>query len=317
MVDYEPVEIKGFYRSHSHLPLWEVLEKAGIWREVGIRAAFEYCGSSAEAEDALFSGRIDFISGNHITPYALVASGRPIVSLASPSNSVSDKLVSREPFESVAELRGKRIADTTILDQQGGYNHIRGNRMLYLMDAGVDWSEVVWVEVADAMSEAFLQIQFETMQSGGADAAFVTGDAADYKAAGFHVLALDRLPMISGPTLTTTLGTLKRKDRLGERLVKAMLMGIRYARAHRGETEHIIEGLKKRVPEARTVSYNSLAKLPLKPYPEPRAVMNAHRLCCMKAPVARDVSSLALWDLHYLRELDASGFIDDLQTPNK
>ena len=315
MAEYQPLEIKGFYRSHSHLPIWEVLEQAGIWRKMGIRASFEYCGSSAEAEDALFSGRIDFISGNHITPYALVASGRPIVSLASPNNSVSDKLVSRQPVRSLTELKGKRVADTTILDQGGGYNHIRGNHMLYLMDAGLDWQDVVWVEVADRMSEQFLRTQFETMESGRADAALVMGDAAEYKAAGFHVLALDRLPMISGPTLTTTLGALRRKDRLGERLVKAMVMGIHYGRAHREETERILEGLKKRVPEARAVSYNSIGKLPLKPYPDPRAVMNAYRLCCMKAPGAKELSPLALWDLHYLRELDNSGFIDGLSKP--
>lgn len=315
MAEYQPLEIKGFYRSHTHLPLWEVLEEAGIWRKLGIRSSFEYCGSSAEAEDALFSGRIDFISGNHISPYALVASGRPIVSLASPNNSVSDKLASRQPISSLAELKGKRIADTTVLDNGGGYNHIRGNHMLYLMEAGLDWNDVVWVEVADQMSEQFLRTQFETVKAGRADAAMVTGDAAEYKAAGMHVLALDRLPMISGPTLTTTLGSLKRKDRLGERLVKAMLMGIHYAHTHREETERILEGLRKRVPEARAVTYNSVAKLPMKPYPDPQAVINAYRLCCMKAPVAKELSPLALWDLHYLRELDDSGFIDQLTQP--
>ena len=33
-----------------------------------------------------FDGKIDFISGNHITPYARVGQGKPIVCLASPSN---------------------------------------------------------------------------------------------------------------------------------------------------------------------------------------------------------------------------------------
>jgi len=97
MANYEPMEIHGYYRSHTHLPVWEIVEETGIWKELGIKASFEYCDSSSEAEAALFEGRVDFISGNHISPYALVARGKPIVSLASPSNSVSDKLISKQP----------------------------------------------------------------------------------------------------------------------------------------------------------------------------------------------------------------------------
>jgi hypothetical protein len=70
--------------------------------------------------------------------------------------------------------------------------------------------------------------------------------------------------------------------------------------------------LKRREPEARNVSYNSVAKLAAKPYPDHQAVGNAYRLCCMKAPVAKEISPLAMWDLHFLRQLDNSGFIDGL-----
>ena len=62
----------------------------------------------------------------------------------------------------------------------------------------------------------------------------------------------------------------------------------------------------------RNVSYNSVAKLAVKPYPDHQAVANAYRLCCMKAPVAKEISPLAMWDLHFLRQLDDSGFIEGL-----
>ena len=143
MANYEPIEIHGYYRSHTHLPVWDIVEETGIWKELGIKASFEYCDSSSEAEAALFEGRVDFISGNHISPYALVARGKPIVSLASPSNSVNDKLISKQPIKSISELRGKRIADTTVTDQGGGYNHIRGNHMLYIKHGGISLDDVV------------------------------------------------------------------------------------------------------------------------------------------------------------------------------
>ena len=140
----------------------------------------------------------------------------------------------------------------------------------------------------------------------------VAGDQRDIALAGFHVLQLPRLPMINGPTLTTTVTALNKYDRFGERLVLAQVLGIHFGRTRKEETEKILEGLKKREPEARGVSYNSVAKLAIKPYPDIQAVANAYRLCCMKAPEAKDLSPLSMWDLHFLRQLDNSGFIDGL-----
>src|SRR5256884_9975035 len=134
---YEPIEINAFFRSHTHLPLWEILDKAGFWKQVGIKVNFEFCDSSSEAEAALFSGKIDLISGNHISPYALVAQGKPIVSLASPTNGVIDRAVSREPMTSLTQIRGKRVIDTTILDNGGRYQHNRGNHMAYILAFGL------------------------------------------------------------------------------------------------------------------------------------------------------------------------------------
>ncbi len=310
--NYEPIEINGFFRSHTHLPLWEILDKAGIWKQVGITVHFGYCDSSSQAEAALFDGKIDLISGNHISPYALVARGKPIVSLASPTNGVSDRLVSREPVASLTQIRGKRVIDTTVLDNGGGYNHIRGNHMLYILESGLDLKDVQWVEVADRMSSEFPAAQYQAMKAGEGDVTFVTGDTQRYERAGFSVLQLPRLPMINGPTLTTTVTALNKYDRFGERLVLAQVLGIHFARARREETEKIIEGLRQREPEARSVSYNSAAKLLAKPYPDHRAVANAYRLCCMKAAEAEEISPLAMWDLHFLRQLDNSGFIDRL-----
>ncbi|HEY3302188.1 MAG TPA: ABC transporter substrate-binding protein [Candidatus Binatia bacterium] len=311
MSDYQPLEIHAFYRSHTHLPVWEVVEKAGIWKELNVKASFEYCDSSSVAEAALFDGTVQYVSGNHISPYGLVAKRKPIVSLASPSNSVNDKLISRAPIKSIAELKGKRLADTTVTDKGGGYNHIRGNHMMYVLKAGLRLDDVKWVEIADIMSEEFRAQQMEAVKEGKADAAMATGAAEKFQKEGFHVLELGRLPMVNGPTLTSTLTTLKNKDRLAERLVKALVMGIAYARQHREETERILAGLRRRVPESNA-TYNSVAKLLAKPYPDHEAIANAYELCCMKDPKAKELSPVSLWDLHFLRELDDSGFIDGL-----
>jgi ABC-type nitrate/sulfonate/bicarbonate transport system substrate-binding protein len=315
MGEYEPLEIRGYYRSHSHLPIWEVMDKAGIWEQVGLKVTLEFCDSSSAAEKALFDGSVDFVSGNHISPYLLVRRGKPIVCLTSPSNSVNDKLVARFSIKEVSELRGKRIGDTTLVDSIGGYHHPRGNHMLYIMRGGLRLDEIEWIELTESNKE-FQAMQLEVLKSGKVDAIFVTGNTDKFEQAGFHVLSLDQLPMINGPTLTSTLTTLQKKAGLAERLVKAQVMGIHFARSRRGETEDILEGLRRRVPEAKNVSYRSVAKLLPKPYPDHEAVANAYKLCCLKTPETEEMSPMALWDLHYLRELDNSGFIDELYRPN-
>ena len=153
MSEYQTMEIRGFYRSHSHLPIWEVMDKAGIWEQVGLKVSFEFCDSSSAAEKALFDGNVDFVSGNHISPYLLVRKGKPIVSLTSPSNSVNDRLVARFPIKQISELRGKRIGDTTLVDSIGGYHHPRGNHMLYVMRGGLRLDEVEWVELTESNKE--------------------------------------------------------------------------------------------------------------------------------------------------------------------
>ena len=311
MSELKSMGIRGLYRSHSHLSIWEVMDKAGIWEQVGLKVSFEFCDSSEAAEKALFSGDIDFVSGNHISPYLLVRRGKPIVSLTSPSNSVDDQLVTRFPVKAVSELKGKRIGDTTLVDSIGGYHHPRGNHMLYVMRGGLRLNDVEWVELTES-NEEFRATQMDVLKSKKVDAIFVTGNTHHFTQAGMHVLPLDRLPMINGPTLTTTLTTLQNREGLAERLVRAQVLGIHFARTRRGETEQILERLRRRVPESKNVAYRSVSKLLPKPYPDHEAVANAYKLCCLKSPETEELSPMALWDLHYLRELDHSGFIDAL-----
>ena len=299
------IKIRGVYRSRSHLPIWEVLQEGGVWEKAGLDlVSFDYCAMPPDAEAALFKGDIDFISGDHLTPYGLVAEGKPIVSIASPVNGQNGSVASREPIKSIQDLRGKRIADTPMEGRDGGFHHGRGNHMMYLIRAGIDIKEVQWIE--DENSAA----QFEALKSGKADARFISGSGEKYKELGFHILPLGPLPMINGPTLTTSYNVLHKEKELGDRLVKALVLGIHLSKTQKDKTEKILENLNTKKGES--FHYKSFERMAKKPYPDPQGVINAYELGCIKAPEAKQVSPLALWDLHYLRELDNSGFIDAL-----
>lgn len=308
-----PMKIRGIFRATSHLPIWEVLAEAGIWEQVGLElTSFEFVNESSVAEKALFEGDVDFISGNHISTYANFARGLPIVHLTSPSNGVRDAVIAREQLDSLADLRGVRLGDTAQLGPEGGYAHPRGNHILYLKRDGVAMDEVQWVELAKTNGDEFRRAQLAALKEGRIDATFLTGDTSDFEAAGFKVTRVARLPMINGPTITCSTRTLERRPGLAERLVKAEVLGIAYGTSHPEETDRILEGLAKRRGDSRVQTHERLARMPRKPYPLLEAVANAHALACLQYPEANDISPLAIWDVHYLRELDDSGFIDQL-----
>ena len=299
------IKVRGVYRSGSHLPIWEVMQKAGIWRKAGLElAGFEYCAMPPDAERALFKGEIDFISGDHLTPYALVVQGKPIVSIASPVNGQNASIASWEPIRSLKDLRGKRVADTPMEGREGGFHHGRGNHMMYLIRAGMSINDIEWVE-SESSDE-----QFEALRARRADARFISGAGERYKEMGMHILPLGPLPMINGPTLTTSYTVLQKKKGLGEALVKALVLAIHFAKTQPEKTKKILSDLNERAGE--DFKYERLEQMPRKPYPDAQAVINAYELGCIKAPEAKQISPLALWDLHYLRELDNSGYIDKL-----
>jgi hypothetical protein len=49
-----------------------------------------------------------------------------------------------------------------------------------------------------------------------------------------------------------------------------------------------------------------------KPYPLPAAIQNVYDLDVGKDPAMKDIGPMEPWDLHYLRAIDDSGFIDNL-----
>jgi len=118
--------------------------------------------------------------------------------------------------------------------------------------------------------------------------------------------------MVNGTTITTSYETLHNKPGLAERLVRTMVLTIHYARMHPDEAQRLLDTKMDRPYPERGGRAASVARHPMKPYPTTEAVANAYELCCIHYPETREVSPLALWDIGYLRDLDLSGFIDEL-----
>jgi hypothetical protein len=64
--------------------------------------------------------------------------------------------------------------------------------------------------------------------------------------------------------------------------------------------------------EVETLYEEWAQSLERKPYPSLAAISNVFRLALRRNPEIAGYNPLALWDLHFIRELDDSGYIDGL-----
>jgi hypothetical protein len=318
MQDYPPYELRAVFRA-GHSQFWEVADKAGILGKLKLSLTYlEGTDDPRAADAALFSGEIDMICGNHITPYVWLARGKPIVCIASPSNGVRNRVVTKEPVTSLADFKAKglRIADTDLISHLGIAGHGRMNHILDVMRQGYAEGEAEWVEVGPSseMGPTPEQQQklIETVKTGRADAAFVgrVGDQTDLS--GLHVLDLPELPMINGPTITTNYEILARKEGLAERLLRAMVETIHFARVNPEQTQKYLNEKDTRPYSQHGGKVEAITRSPIKPYPAAEGILNAYELARMRYDDSHGANPTALWDMHYLRDLDLSGFIDEL-----
>jgi ABC-type nitrate/sulfonate/bicarbonate transport system substrate-binding protein len=277
--DYKPYELNILYRA-QHSTMWELADKAGILASLGLSIkSLNFADDSKKAEQALFGGEIDFVAGNHITPYLWVSRGKPIVCLASPGNSVRNSVVSKAPIESLADFKDKglRVADSDLLDPRGGMHHARGNHQLDVERAGYDLKEVDFVEMGDLDDPSLSGKLIDAVKTGKADVAFTgRGNSEALKKEGFHVTQLPTLPMINGTTLTTTYDIIYSREHLAERLVKALVLTIHYARMHPEEAQKYLDTKTGRPYEEKGGRAQQIARYPLRAYPTTESVANAY-----------------------------------------
>jgi hypothetical protein len=126
------------------------------------------------------------------------------------------------------------------------------------------------------------------------------------------------MPMIEGVTITTTTTYVNRHQDEVRLLLLALVDAIHFFKTRREDTLDIFKRrcrdvLKFQSEEEMALFYENQEKsLERKPYPTAEAIENVFALAVRENPAIRDFNPLALWDLHYVREIDDSGYIDRL-----
>jgi len=160
--------------------------------------------------------------------------------------------------------------------------------------------------------------QWEYVRDGKADAAFVTPPADLFaRRAGMKVIDIEPLPMVWFTTVSTSLAFVEKHPDIVDKFLKGICEGIAYFKTHRADSIKIIKDKNrdegKLDDEAASYLYDELNKiLQAKPYASLPAISNVYEISIEQDKAAEQTDPMALWDFHFLRRIDDSGFIDAL-----
>lgn len=293
------------YRSETHLPFLHVVGQSGSWEKYGLQVDYNKFISSQDAHDNIANGSVEFVGGNHLSPYCRRPKGDRWVYLGQTVSLLNHRMVVRPDsgINKVSDLRGKKVASK---GQHPGLNtwlFIKQNELL-----------------ADCTIERLhgATLDWEYVRDGQADAAFVT-PPADLLArrAGMKIIAIDFLPMVWFTTVSTSFAFVEKHTDIVDNFLKGICEGIAYFKTHRAESIKIIKDKYKDEgdldDEATAYLYDELSHiLQAKPYATIPAISNVYEISKEQDKAAEQTDPMALWDFHFLRRIDDSGFIDGL-----
>lgn len=293
------------YRSESHLPFLHVVGQSGSWEKHGLQVDYDKFISSADAHNNVANGSVEFVGGNHLSPYSRRPKGDRWIYLGQTVSLLNHRIVVRPDsgISKVSDLRGKKVASKG--------QHPGLNTWLVLKQNGL---------LSDCTIE---RVQgntphWEFVRDGKADAAFVTPPADLFaRRAGMKVIDIEPLPMVWFTTVSTCLAFVEKHPDIVDKFLKGICEGIAYFKTHRKESIKIIKDKYKDEgnldDEAASHLYDELTKiLQSKPYTTIPAISNVYEIAKEQDKTAEQTDPLALWDFHFLRRIDDSGFIDGL-----
>lgn len=304
--------LRIIYRSNSHAPLWLVAEKSGVWEKNGLSVDTSPQLVREKAVESLKNGHVDLISGNHHNLYVRNAkNGEDFVHLAQATNNwTENKLVVSGGIRSLQDLKGKRVVADKLT------SHAGLNIWLFLKQEGldVDRGDLELVEMRGSSEE-----RVKRVISGEFAGTFVTipYDSRAAKA-GANVISVRAIPMVRGVTLTTTMSFVSKHGDEIQRLVRGFVDAIHFFITRKEETleilkEHATPILRLQSDDEVETLYQEWAgSLERKPYPNLDAISNVFQLAVRRNPEIADYNPLALWDTHFVRQLDDTGYIDGL-----
>jgi ABC-type nitrate/sulfonate/bicarbonate transport system substrate-binding protein len=314
------------YRSSSHLALMHVINETGAWERNGLKVDFDKIISRGDAHDLVPKGEVEFVSGNHVSTYAARAKGDTWQYLGQTVSKNKLFLITRQDsgVNKLEDVRKRKFGNRG--------RHPGLNTWLYLKQAGLDpdKDEIELVTEKREEDEAGAKkVKGKSLLSMVADkdvdAAFVNQPRTEQaRRMGLKVIDIPVQDMIFFMTISSSAKMVTERPDVVKRVLKSVLEGIAYFKQNRDETIKILMNKHKKEGDldldmATKVYADLSSRLEPKLYPSLAAVYNVYQEALKqdeKNGDAAKIHPLSLWNVNFLREIDDSGFINNLYKKN-
>ncbi len=301
----------------SHLPFLFVFKESRVMEKYGFEIELHIVGGAkaptmAHRAKLALAGEIDFLSGLHHETYRERAKGeKRLTYLAQAQNNWDDRLIASPKINGVQDLKGKKI----ICHAKAPC--VQGNLRAVLETCGLQPNEVS-IEAIEVPTGKHLEF-IDRVVSGEVTATLVDMPFDLYGVKkGLKIVDLPDRPVIHNTTLLATTDYIKDNEETVYAFLKGFIEALHFFKTEPGQVVPILKrNLAKRYGLEEDEYYIHLQRewaklLSKKPYPLASAIQNVYDLDVGKDPAMRHIGPMEPWDLHYLREIDDSGFIDKL-----
>jgi ABC-type nitrate/sulfonate/bicarbonate transport system substrate-binding protein len=301
----------------SHLPFLFVFKESRVMEKYGFEIELHIVGGKkaptmAHRAKLALAGEIDFLSGLHHETYRERARGeKRLTYLAQAQNNWDDRLVANPKINTVEDLRGQKI----ICHSKAPC--VVGNLRAVLQTCGLQEQELN-TEAIEVRTGRHLEF-IERVVSGEAAAALVDMPFDLYGVKkGLKIVDLPDRPVIHNTTLLATTDYIKQNEETVYAFMKGFIEALHFFKTRPDKVVPILKkNLANRYGLDEDEFYIHLQRewarlLSKKPYPLPAAIQNVYDLDVGQDPAMKSIAPMEPWDLHYLRAIDDSGFIDQL-----
>ncbi len=295
------------YRDEDRTPVIFCIKEMAR-RHYGVDVEVILIKGTKDYEAALFNDSCDVIIEHLEYLYPAAAQRKKRVTMfCAPSLARGLELVVPAEVQNVQAFRGKSLAVRT-----SGRPHAL---MMWLRMMGLE-NDMKIQMVSD--NEVGRWGQWKKVLNGECIATFMSDlYLPDALAAGLKVLPVADLPVVAHYAQACLSEFAREKSDLLRDYTKAVIHAVCLMILKKDEALAIVarEPMKRmKITDRRELErqYDSIVKLlQPKPYPTPTAIANTFEIAAAEFGAA-DINPLTLWDLHWVKELDDNGFIDNL-----
>lgn len=298
--------VRVAYRDDDRTPVIYCIKEMGA-RYYGIDVEVLKIKPYSEFEASLFNDTADVLIDHVEFLYGEAVKGKKITFFCAPRIVRGLDLLVPRHVESVSEFIGKNMA---------------------VRDSGRPHAVTLWLRMMGLEGKVGVPIfkdadvgrwgQWKKVVSGECIACFMDPlYQAEPLQAGLEFLPVPELNMISHYAQVCTAEFARKNSAVLKNYVKSVIHGICWMKQRKPEAMKVVAGEPMRRMEITDVHelekhFDAIvSKLQIKPYPTPQAIAATYEIACEEYG-AQGLNPLALWDIHWVKELDDEGFIDTL-----